>query len=422
MSNGNVTTKAATDILEGDGFLIGQFDDHSALSSLADSARRVQLGPEGYALEISEHKVCLGANNPLGLFYGVQTLLQLMQPSGEGKLSIPQLNIRDWPNMAWRAVHCFPPSEAGLPAFKNVLTEVLPRYKINTLIFEVNYRFPYQSHPEVAEPNAFSKKVYREITALASEHFIQIIPQFNCLGHQSWSKRTSPLLRTHPEFDETPWLPPHNPDIYCRSWCPLHSDVNRFVFDLFDELIDVFQPEAFHVGMDEVFILGDDRCPRCKNKPKHELFAKAVNDLHAYLNGEKGLTFLMWGDRLIDAKQFDYGRWEASENATAEAINLIPQDIIVCDWHYGVRDTYPSLKYFQDKGFRVLAAGWKSPDNVRKFNQYAYQVQGDKMLGQLATTWIGTDELCHALLTGQGNEDAQNVATCLKIVGERTWK
>jgi len=60
-------------------------------------------------------------------------------------------------------------------------------------------------------------------------HGIRLIPQFMCLGHQSWAKTTFPLLLQYPELDETPQIPLDNPDIYCRSWCPLHPKVNAIV-------------------------------------------------------------------------------------------------------------------------------------------------------------------------------------------------
>ncbi|MCX7894917.1 MAG: hypothetical protein N2447_03040, partial [Thermoanaerobaculum sp.] len=57
----------------------------------------------------------------------------------------------------------------------------------------------------------------------------------------SWAKTTFPLLVKYPEFDETPQIPLDNPDIYCRSWCPLHPKVNDVVFALMDT--KAYQPE-----------------------------------------------------------------------------------------------------------------------------------------------------------------------------------
>jgi hypothetical protein len=62
----------------------------------------------------------------------------------------------------------------------------------------------------------------------------------NSLGHQSWSRTTFALLTKHPELDESAGVSADNKGIYCRSWCPLHPDINKIVFPLIDELIDAF--------------------------------------------------------------------------------------------------------------------------------------------------------------------------------------
>jgi hypothetical protein len=74
--------------------------------------------------------------------------------------------------------------------------------------------------------------------------------EFSCLGHQSWQENTGPLLTKYPELDLTPGAFPENEGIYCRAWDLLNPKVNEIVFALMDELIDAFQPDAFHVGMD----------------------------------------------------------------------------------------------------------------------------------------------------------------------------
>ena len=198
-----------------------------------------------------------------------------------------------------------------------------------------------------------------------------MIPQFQCLGHQSWSKHTYSLLTKYPQFDETPGQYPDNEGIYCRSWCPLHPEVNAIVFDLMDELIEVFEADAFHVGMDEVFLIGEDVCSRCKGKDKAELFAKAVNDYHQHLVSKRKAEMLIWGDRLIDAEKIKYGKWEASANGTAGAVDLIPKDIIICDWHYEPRDAYESVPMFLEKGFRVWPSSWRKIEGAKALIDYS---------------------------------------------------
>jgi len=257
----------------------------------------------------------------------------------------------------------------------------------NSLVVEVNYSFDFQSHPEMRAATGITKSKAGELAAACKQHKIRLIPQINCLGHQSWAARTATLLTKHPEFDETPGQYPQNKNIYCRSWCPLHPDVNKLVFDLMDELIDAFQTDAFHVGMDEVFLIGSEFCSRCKGKDPSELFAKAVNDYHKHLVDEKHVEMLMWGDRLLDGKKTGYGRWEASENGTAPAIDRIPKDIIMCDWHYGKLNDYPSIALFIEKGFRVWPGGWDKTDATAALIQCARKNAGPKMLGYMCTTW-----------------------------------
>jgi hypothetical protein len=286
----------------------------------------------------------------------------------------------------WSGVHVGLSSQGQTKA----LTEVVGRLAdagINAIVAEINYGFEYQSHPELRSGNGSTKEQIRTLAAECRKHHIRLIPQFQCLGHQSWSKRTAPLLVKYPQFDETPGLYPDNKDIYCRSWCPLHPEVNPIIFSLMDELIDAFEADALHVGLDEVFLIGEDACPRCKGKDKAELFAQAVNDYHQHLVETRKIEMLMWGDRLIDADKIKYGKWEASANGTAPAIDRIAKDIIICDWHYEPRPAYESVPMFLEKGFRVWPSSWKNPEASKALVDYSLARKNPRMLGHLNTTW-----------------------------------
>jgi hypothetical protein len=180
--------------------------------------------------------------------------------------------------------------------------------------------------------------------------------------------------------------------------------------------------------MDEVFILG--QCPRCKGQENAALFAKAVNDLHAHFVGKRKVQMLMWGDRLLDGKTTGYGEWEASENNTAPAIDLIPKDILLCDWHYetryhGAPATYPSVRYFQDRGFHVWPSGWNSEENARMLAVCALQNRSEKMAGYLATTWTGAKGIL-AGLSGeadpQSGRDAAGIAAAIRKGAQMAWE
>ncbi len=322
----------------------------------------------------------------------------------------------------WRAVHLFVTNPENMGLVHRAIKEVMKPMGVNTIILEVNYRFAFRSHPELVMEPAVTEPQAKDLAKLCRSLSIRLIPQFNCLGHQSWGETTFPLLMKYPQLDETPEIPKNNPGIYCRSWCPLHPDGNKIVFSLIDEICDAFEADAFHIGMDEVFLIASDQCPRCRGKDPAELFAKAVHDLYQHLAVERKKTVLMWGDRLLDDKEMGYGEWESSRNGTAPAVDKIPKEIIICDWHYGLRETYPSVPFFVSKGFRVLPASWKDTEAAVAFLRYARKFPREKVLGHLATTWVGADDLARALLhegepSVTAQEAGQALMACMKQMG-----
>jgi hypothetical protein len=300
----------------------------------------------------------------------------------------PEINwSRNWKaaNPVWRGVHLSVQSEDQAHA----MVESLPKLAavgVNFVIAEVDYSFEFQSHPEVRGSRFVTRDQAREIATTARAQGIRLIPQINCLGHQSWSSNTLPLLAKHPEFDETPGQFPLNKGIYCRSWCPQNPDLNPFVFSLVDELIDGFEADAFHVGMDEVFLIASEYCPRCRGGDPAKLFAKAVNDLHRHIVDERKKEMFMWADRLLDANAQGYSEWEASKNGTQGAADLIPKDIVMCDWHYEKRADYPSIGYLHEKGFRVWPSGWQPFEAAKALSDFAIS-QKPSVQGYLCTTW-----------------------------------
>jgi hypothetical protein len=178
--------------------------------------------------------------------------------------------------------------------------------------------------------------------------------------------------------------------------------VNEIVFALLDEIIFAFEADAVHVGMDEVFLIASPHCARCKDGDPAKLFAKAVNDLHGHLVGQRKVEMLMWADRLLDAATMGYGRWEAATNGTHRAVDLIPKDIILCDWHYeelakypGKPKDYSSIPFFLEKGFRVWPSGWKNVQATDALLDAELKHQHERLLGHLCTTWgaVRTGEL-----------------------------
>ncbi len=320
-------------------------------------------------------------------------------------------------NKSWRVMHIGAQGAGGVEQLKEFVNGTLKPRGFNALVLEVNYSFKFKSHPELAGDGLDAEQA-KELAKVSHENGIRLIPLFNCVGHQSWKGTTFALLREHPEFDETPHVGSDNEGIYCREWCVSHPGVNAIVFDLIDELIEAFDADAFHVGMDEVFLIGDQKCPRCGGKDKGRLFANAVNQLYRHIARDHGIEMMMWGDRLLDAQTMGYGKWESAENGTHTAADMIPPDIIICDWHYGERADYPSIRFFQQKGFRVLPATWNKPEAAVAMLTASRKCANDKLAGFMFTGWsVKPGELATVLDGGEGadkgGENTKGVAAAI---------
>lgn len=290
------------------------------------------------------------------------------------------------------------PTPGNLDSFIVFINKELTPRKVNTLVLRVDFNYQFKSHPELTDKDALSGQDVKKLVNAAKNAGIRIVPQINLLGHQSWAASTGKLLAVYPQFDETPWVKmpekyawPNADGLYCKSYCPLHPDVHKVVFELVDEICEAFEADAFHAGMDEVFYIGEDKCPRCGGRDKAELFAGEVRKIRDHLAG-RGRELWIWGDRLLDGKSTGMGMWEASMNNTHRAIDMIPKDVVICDWHYERPDK--SAVYFAMKGFRVITCPWRKPEvavqqvkDMRNFRQHATKEQRDRFLGIMETVW-----------------------------------
>ena len=294
------------------------------------------------------------------------------------------------------------PKPESLDRFLYFIEEDLAPAHFNVLILRVDWNYAYQSHPELCDPNPLKQEDVKQIVALCREHGIRLVPQINLLGHQSWAETTHALLREYPQFDENPsvktedYTPWPNPErLYCKSYCPLHPEVHDVVFAVVDEVCDAFEADAFHAGMDEVFYLGEEECPRCHDKDKADLFAGEVTLIRNHL-AEKGRQLMIWGDRLIDGRTTGIGEWEASYNDTWPAIDRIPKDVFICDWHYERADL--TAVYFALKGFQVATCGYRNPDvclqqidDQQRFRAQSSPETAARFQGYIHTIWSGAD-------------------------------
>lgn len=317
------------------------------------------------------------------------------------------------------------PDKENVALFVKFINEELAPRKVNTLVLRVDFNFQYTSHPELVAGNPLSQTDVDAIVAACQDNNIQVIPQINLLGHQSWADKIGKLLEVYPEFDETPEVKipeeykwPNADGLYCKSYCPLHPEVHNVVFDLVDEITTAFKADAFHAGMDEVFYIGMPNCPRCNGRDKAELFAGEVTKIRNHL-AKTNKRLWIWGDRLIDGKTTGLGMWEASMNNTHRAIDLIPKDVMICDWHYERPD--PTAIYFAMNGFDVATCSWRKPELALEQRNMLVELRKNatsdmkpRYRGMLHTSWTSFSNFLK--MFQEENPEEENDATTFKAL------
>jgi len=250
---------------------------------------RLGLKEQGYTLAASAEGVeIVGVDEP-GLYYGVQTLIELARRSPSGDVEVPCVTIRDWPDIRHRAIHYDTKHHQGKGEYVRWLITTLSHYKVNMLVWEWEDKFAYESHPEIGAPGAFTKEEIQDFTRFAAKRHVELVPLIQGLGHVSY------ILK------HTKWR--HLREIPDSNWefCPLKDGSYELLFDLWDDAIEATPGSRyFHVGCDETYELGQGVECGCKavadehgRERLMDIFLKRVQE---HLK-EKGRTMMAWGGR-----------------------------------------------------------------------------------------------------------------------------
>ena len=169
-----------------------------------------------------------------------------------------------------------------------------------------------------------------------------------------------------------------------------------------------------HAGLDEVFYIAEEECPRCSGHDPAQLFADEVWRIRNHL-AQKDQKLWMWGDRLLDGKTTGLGMWEASMNNTHRAIDMIPKDVFICDWHYERPDK--TAVYFAMKGFQVATCPWRKPDVARiqvndmlSFREGATPALRDRFQGIILTSWSSAEGFMRAIQASEESNAREMLA------------
>lgn len=286
---------------------------------------------EAYELDIKPSQITIKAKTATGVFYAVQSLIQIMKPSAKNTLQIPSATIVDAPRFPYRGImldvsrHFMP-----LDFLKKYIDE-LARLKINRFHWHLSdgqaFRFESKKYPLLhyakssqwpTNEGFYTQEEMKGLVKYAQDRSITIIPEIDVPAH------SQALLDAYPEYGCLDSL--GNTFKLQGEMCPNETTI-AFVKNILDEVMDVFPSKDIHIGGDEASKSNWKNCPVCKKrmtdlnlKNVDELQSKFITSIDQYLQ-DKGRKMIGW-DEIMDgglAPNATVMAWRSTENGAAAA-------------------------------------------------------------------------------------------------------
>lgn len=344
---------------------------------------------EAYVISLGK-KTNIYAAKEQGFLFAASTLTQLCR-DGSAECGL----LYDYPLFGTRGYRAFLPSRAGIADFREMV-DLLTYYKYNRIDLEIGGAMEYKRHPEINERwAAFCREIHghngrayqiqketypwhknsihcdnaegdiltqdecREIAAFCRSRGLEVVPECPTFSHCDY------LVMSHPEIRE------REGDGYPDTYCPNHPDTYKLVFDILDEVIDVFAPRAINIGHDEMYSIGV--CPKCSGTPAPVLYANDVTKIHDFL-AERGIKTIMWGEKLLKSVTNEgapcggsgHGKGTWHVPALYPCRDLLPKDITFLHWYWAFNYKYDRV--YHDRGLNVVY-GNLSPLDTKQWNK-----------------------------------------------------
>jgi hexosaminidase len=312
------------------------------------------LGGEGYKLSITPKDITITANAGAGLFYGVQSLFQMISPGK--KIELPVLEITDQPRFPWRGLHLDVGRHFFPVSFIKKYIDVMSHFKYNTfhwhLTEDQGWRIEIKKYPKLQEIAANRKETVighastktrdevkkydgtphggyytqdevKEVVAYAAQRYITIVPEIEMPGHAQAALAAYPNLGCTggPYEVVTTW------GVFKEVFCAGKETTFEFLEDVLDEVIPLFPGKYVHVGGDECPKDRWKTCPNCQQRMKtenlkdeHELQSYFIQRMEKYINS-KGKTVIGW-DEILEgglAPNAAVMSWRGEEGGIAAA-------------------------------------------------------------------------------------------------------
>jgi len=354
---------------------VGKNSGKGTVTLILDTTLTSVPSGEGYILTISSDRAEIIASGEAGLFYGCQSLEQLLEDAIQYNKPVPSCKITDYPALSFRAVHFDLKHHLDHMNYYYESIDRLARYKINAVIIEFEDKLRYRRQPLVGAPQSISIDEMAALTRYARERHIEINPLVQGCGHATF-------ILKHDEYAslrELSW----------NRWafCPLHEGTYQVLFDMYRDAIDATPGSKYlHIGGDEIGNIG--LCPRCKPSADKDgilslslywlkrvcEFAKDNDRIPIFWDDMPlkygGVYETTWSDEVKEEEAVK--AWKAGSPALDSLLVDFPKNCVYMRWNYSMA---------RQPG-NILALDWYEKHNLKAMIATATNTEGGMLFQQ----------------------------------------
>jgi len=379
---------------------IKKISEEGTLTLMVSAEKSLPESEEGYILHVKKGRVEIVSRGEVGLFYGCQTLEQLIEDARDTGTPVPACRITDYPGLSYRAIHIDVKHHLDTMKYYYDSVDRLARYKINAIIFEFEDKLRFRRRPLVGAPQSISIDEMAALTRYARRRNIEISPLVQGLGHATFILKHEKyaLLRENPE---SRW-----------AFCPADEGTYEVLFDLYLDAFDATPGSRYlHVGGDEVGEIG--RCPRCKPMADSEGilalnlywlkrvcdFARKHDRIPIFWDDmifkHAGVWQTMWSE--LEHEEVAQ-LWARGEPILDSVLEQYPKNCVYMRWNYSLarqEGNIKALEWFKKRGLKAMIATaaqnvhplLPQDDRVNIIQSFIKVADEQDIEGMLCTAW-----------------------------------
>ncbi len=246
----------------------------------------ISISAQAYLLKLNDGRITISANAAQGLYYGVQTFLQILK-SQQGDLFLPQGEIRDWPDLSLRIIYWDDAHHLEkMDALKRIIAQA-SQFKINAFAIKLEGHFQYKRASYIVEPYALTPAEYQELTDFAKAHFVELIPYLDAPAHISF-------ILKHPQYVHLRLFPDNNYELDMTD-----SGSIDLMKSMFSDLLDASQGGKYvMLSTDEAYYSGkggSEIKAAAEAGSNGKLLARFIYSIAEGLH-KQGREIIFWGE------------------------------------------------------------------------------------------------------------------------------